>query len=327
MSPTQPRFLTLCCRILLSGALCLTTAPGLTPAYGSTGKGAMETPAATNTSKTDTQEANVQEYRPDQADAYFQEENWQAATTAYQALLKQETDSGVYWFRLAMSHFNQEQYQPAVSAFQKALESDDTDVPTPAALLNLARSQAASGDDKRALATLATIADTGLSLYRPIKTSSQFASMAANPEYQALLETLKPCNTEAHRAFDFWIGEWIVTIPAMPGRTANSSITLSNNGCSIHEHYRTPTGYTGNSINFFDSTANKWHQTWIDNQGTPLYLDGNPQDGKMVLANENSRITWTALPDGRVRQHWQQTSDGGETWNTSFDGYYHKPED
>jgi hypothetical protein len=34
------------------------------------------------------------------------------------------------------------------------------------------------------------------------------------------------------------------------------------------------------------------------------------------------RITWTPLPDGRVRQHWESTTDGGRTWSTVFDGYY-----
>jgi hypothetical protein len=28
------------------------------------------------------------------------------------------------------------------------------------------------------------------------------------------------------------------------------------------------------------------------------------------------------LDDGRVRQHWRASKDGGETWVTVFDGYY-----
>ena len=34
------------------------------------------------------------------------------------------------------------------------------------------------------------------------------------------------------------------------------------------------------------------------------------------------RITWTPLDDGRVRQHWEATTDGGKAWSTVFDGYY-----
>jgi hypothetical protein len=38
------------------------------------------------------------------------------------------------------------------------------------------------------------------------------------------------------------------------------------------------------------------------------------------------RGTWTPLPDGIVRQHFEESSDGGETWATWFDGYYHPQE-
>jgi hypothetical protein len=30
------------------------------------------------------------------------------------------------------------------------------------------------------------------------------------------------------------------------------------------------------------------------------------------------------MEDGVVRQHFEQSSDGGETWATVFDGYYHR---
>jgi hypothetical protein len=36
------------------------------------------------------------------------------------------------------------------------------------------------------------------------------------------------------------------------------------------------------------------------------------------------RIAWTPLPDGRVRQLWEASNDGGKAWATVFDGYYSK---
>ena len=50
-------------------------------------------------------------------------------------------------------------------------------------------------------------------------------------------------------------------------------------------------------------------------------------DGQMVMSGEVlsgqiERITWTPLTDGNVRQHWQQSTDQGETWVTVFDGMY-----
>ena len=120
------------------------------------------------------------------------------------------------------------------------------------------------------------------------------------------------------------IGEWEVTTPAREGWTASSSITVANNGCSIHEDYLTQGGYAGRSINFYDPQKKKWHQTWTDNQGAPLYLEGGLVDGAMVLTDATSRVTWSTLADGRVRQHWESTSDGGKTYTTAFDGYYRR---
>ena len=34
------------------------------------------------------------------------------------------------------------------------------------------------------------------------------------------------------------------------------------------------------------------------------------------------RGLWTPLEDGRVRQFFEQSNDGGKTWQTWFDGYY-----
>ncbi len=70
-----------------------------------------------------------------------------------------------------------------------------------------------------------------------------------------------------------------------------------------------------------------WHQTWIDNQGGGLVLEGGLEGESMVLQSASDsqtvqRIRWTQLEDGRVRQHWETTGDGGKTWTTAFDGYY-----
>ncbi len=148
------------------------------------------------------------------------------------------------------------------------------------------------------------------------------AQTTESEEQAAAADKPTPCTSTTHRAFDFWVGEWEVTSPPRPKWQASSIITLSNDGCSIHENYVTPGGYTGKSVNFFDATKNLWHQTWIDNQGVPLYLEGSFSDGTMVLSDAGNRVSWSLLPDKRVRQHWESTTDGGKTWTTAFDGYY-----
>ena len=38
------------------------------------------------------------------------------------------------------------------------------------------------------------------------------------------------------------------------------------------------------------------------------------------------RGLWTLLDDGRVRQFFEQSTDGGETWTPWFEGFYTRKE-
>ena len=257
------------------------------------------------------------------AESLYQAQQWEQAAQAYADLLAAEQNNALYSYRLGQARFQLGDHQAAVEPLQSALASGDSSVP-PGGWLLLARAQAAAGDAQAALSTLQTIVDSGARPYLAIVNASEFAQINQSSEFLALVESIKPCATDAHRAFDFWLGEWTVTMPGRVGWQADSSITLGNGGCSVHEDYRSQGGYAGRSINFFDPQKEKWHQTWVDNQGAPLYLEGSPVDGAMVLGNDSNRVTWSQLEDGRVRQHWESTSDGGETWTTAFDGYYQR---
>jgi len=137
----------------------------------------------------------------------------------------------------------------------------------------------------------------------------------------------KPCTAPEYRQFDFWLGEWDV-LGVGGGRGVNR-ISSVYDGCVVREEYESGGGaYTGTSLNFYDASTSAWYQTWIDNQGQPLFLSGGIVDGKMVLSSEAGkrpvqRITWTPLDVGKVRQLWEQTDDG-TTWSVVFDGTYTK---
>lgn len=139
------------------------------------------------------------------------------------------------------------------------------------------------------------------------------------------------CDTPDFRRFDFWIGSWDVTSGGNPAGT--SLITLEEDGCVIHEHWKGAKGSTGQSFNFFDRTDGKWHQMWVSNSGNVLYLTGDYDGGVLTLQGESrgpggaavlNRLTFTANPDRTVRQLWETSSDGGKTWAPAFDGLYRK---
>ena len=135
------------------------------------------------------------------------------------------------------------------------------------------------------------------------------------------------CTATEHRQFDFWLGNWDVKGPK-GNVVGTNSITSEFGGCVLQEHWTNSQGSRGSSFNIFSSQDHLWHQAWVDDGGTFLNLIGEFKDGKMVLMDDapviTNRITWN-LVDGdkdRVRQHWEQTQDGGKTWTTAFDGLY-----
>lgn len=139
------------------------------------------------------------------------------------------------------------------------------------------------------------------------------------------------CDAADYRAFDFWLGDWQVKTP--DGKLVGSNrIEAEYDGCVLHERYTTNAGFNGESLNIYDAGRKVWHQSWVDNSGTLLLLEGGIVDGKMVLEGQTTgkelqihrhRITWTANEDGSVRQFWQMTDAEGE-WQTAFDGIYTK---
>jgi hypothetical protein len=137
------------------------------------------------------------------------------------------------------------------------------------------------------------------------------------------------CDGSEQRQFDFWLGEWNVRTP--DGKLAGvNSISREYAGCVLHERYSTGRGYSGESLNTYDAGRKVWHQTWVDDSGTLLLLEGGLRGHNMVLEGRTvgtdgqvtqHRITWTPNADGSVRQHWESTDDKG-LWSTAFDGSY-----
>lgn len=143
-------------------------------------------------------------------------------------------------------------------------------------------------------------------------------------------ETAERCRGPEHREFDFWLGTWEVR-GVEGGLLGHNEIRRVGGGCGLLEDWRGIGGVRGASINTYDSDRGKWTQRWVG-PGATLWLEGGLTDGEMVLAGRAprstpdgdvlDRITWTPLPDGRVRQVWDISTDGGENWRESFVGFY-----
>lgn len=141
-----------------------------------------------------------------------------------------------------------------------------------------------------------------------------------------------PCKeSEQHRAFDFWVGEWDVTFQDKHAGVNRIELILGD--CVLFENWTSAGGaYAGKSFNYYDKAEDHWRQIWIDDRGGVIEFTGDVKDGVMYYtATTRSqpdggeiehKLTFTPNDDGSVRQLWEQSKDGGENWNTVWDGHY-----
>ena len=141
------------------------------------------------------------------------------------------------------------------------------------------------------------------------------------------------CTAAEYRQFDFWIGDWTVTDSTGTAALGTNQVTGEESGCLVHEHWRGSQGGTGQSFNFYDRQGKRWEQVWVASGGNVLRLAGGLQGKSMVLEGDalspaggamRNRIAFTPEPDGRVRQVWSTSTDGGKSWRVTFDGWYRK---
>jgi hypothetical protein len=136
------------------------------------------------------------------------------------------------------------------------------------------------------------------------------------------------CRAPGFREFDFWVGDWSIT--GGNGNPAGGSrITRDLGGCAVLELFQ---GGSGRSISRFDRRGGLWHQDYVDATGFTLRLFGGLSQGEMKMQDSvraipngpalASRFTWTPNPDGTVRQVWNFSLDGGNSFFVNFNGLY-----
>ncbi len=261
-------------------------------------------------------------------DAY-QKQDWKTAAAAYEQIVKVEEKNAGINYRLGLSYLNLN--EPAKAT--KYLDAAMAITPNSVFALALARAQARGGEKEKVYATFERSLTLGGIAAESLNDEKDFAAIKAEPkfaEYVKKLDALAvPCRARPEfRQFDFWVGEWLPK-NAQGLTVGTSSIQLILANCVIFENWETPVS-AGKSFNVFDVRDGKWHQTWVDNRGLITHYVGGLVDGKMVLDSESmqngvrtiARMTFSKLDNGDVRQHGENSTDGGKTWTTSFDFTY-----
>lgn len=224
----------------------------------------------------------------------------------------------------------------------QALELASSDGISPVRLaLERARILVLAGDGPGAVDVLRGLFEGGFASVAALTADEIIGGLAGQAAFDDLVDEMSvqayPCeHREGFGDFDFWLGDWVVH--TADGRKAGDNrIESAQRGCVLIENWTNTVGGTGMSINYLDGTTGEWVQVWNAEGGTQIDIRGGLTDDGMRLvghihdvANDTTadfRGLWSPLPDGRVRQFFEQSSDGGATWSPWFEGFYTRKTD
>jgi hypothetical protein len=251
----------------------------------------------------------------------------------FSRLEKSANENAQDWLRLAGDARDADQLEIATKSLDKASSYGLSPIQ---AGIEKARILVANNDPAGATTALQNVFAAGFTSVGVLTNDPLINSLEGRKDYDELVQTMSvqayPCaHQQGFQDFDFWIGEWEVHL-------ANGTLAGSNiiepveRGCALTEHWTSANGGTGMSINYLDKASNEWVQVWNAEGGSQIVIRGGLTDDGMAMAGYINYVgngttapfrgLWTPLPDGRVRQYFEQSNDGSNTWVPWFEGFY-----
>jgi hypothetical protein len=146
---------------------------------------------------------------------------------------------------------------------------------------------------------------------------------------------VKPsCASAEHRQFDFWVGDWDVSIRARQSPTSEEwgegkgtqHVESILGGCAIAENFSAdgPGGaWAGKSYSMWQPQLGKWRQTWVDDGGSFLEFTGGVEAGAMTLygaprtvkdVSFQMRMVFKDVTADALHWEWQRSTDDWKTF-------------
>ncbi len=237
------------------------------------------------------------------------------------------------WLRLARDARDTDELEVASQSLDKASAYGLSPIQSG---IEKARILVAANDPAGATAELQNVFAAGFTGVGVLTSDPLINSMGGRKDYDELVQNMSvqayPCaHQQGFQDFDFWVGEWDVHLAN--GALAGSNVIKAvERGCALTEHWTSANGGTGMSINYFDKASGEWVQVWNAEGGSQIVIRGGMTDDGMAMegyihyvgngTTAPFRALWTPLPDGRVRQYFEQSNDDGDTWVPWFEGIY-----
>jgi hypothetical protein len=268
------------------------------------------------------------------ADSVFAAKDYKQAARLYARLTQLDSAAPRYWSQLGMSAALTNDFVTGARAFERA----STLHGGPAASYNAGAMFARLGQSDSAFAWLRRAVQGGFFDTTTLLHDTDVESLRGDARFAAIVHDASvapaPCRDDPnfHR-FDFWVGNWRVTT-AGGQPVGTSHVDVVSGGCALLENWRDLRGGEGKSLNTFDANVGGWRQFWVGQGGTVTdYNHSEWRGASLVFLSHGrlpngggeivSRLTFTPLDSGVVRQFGEVSLDGGKTWPSSYDFRYH----
>ncbi len=280
-------------------------------------------------------QSNSNQAMLDEANKFFQAQDWANAAKAYEGITKKEPSNFQAWNRLGSIYHSSGKFDKAAAALEKALALNPNG---PVVQYNLACAYARLNDKDKAFEVLNKLAPSGFFQPEQINADADFAGLQSDPRFKEVLsqaqKASRPCTAAPEfRQFDFWIGEWDVQSNGSGQPAGMSSVQLMLGDCVIFENWTGALGVNGKSFNIYNTAEKQWRQTWVDDRGTFTEYAGAFKDDRLEYhagslgANgqkQKLRMTFFKQSADRVRQLGEVSTDDGKTWSTQYDLIYNR---
>lgn len=145
-------------------------------------------------------------------------------------------------------------------------------------------------------------------------------------------QTSSPCEAEAYRQFDFWVGKWTVYKTGTDTIAGYSHIKNILGSCVIEENWKSNrSAFEGKSFNTYNPQDSTWNQVWVDNTGNTYHFKGKYEDNLMDMYGQSTANGQTSHfnmsftyneKEKTIRQVWKLSTDEQKNWRVIFDGTY-----
>ena len=268
------------------------------------------------------------------ANELVKQKKWAEAEIAFEKIVITKPKNGRAWFSLGFARHSQNKFADAIRAFEKHVEISKSSI----SMYNIAAGYSRMKNPDKSFEWLEKALNNGAAFSTNIDTDKDFDNIKTDARFAKMQLLVKqkrnPCMYSAKaRQFDFWIGDWEVFVRGR--KVGENLVELDTQGCVLVENWTNSGGGKGKSLNVYNASIKKWQQFYVGGQGGVIEFKGEYREKKKIMyftavtaGPKGTKImhifTFSDLPDKTVRQWWQQSTDGGKTYNTVWDSIYKK---